>query len=925
MLQKQHVPVVLQGMDTKTDDKNTATGQLILAKNMIMQKTKKWTNRNGHTEVGSNALTNARLIAATGTTTNVVNTTSVTAIGEASSSTYTENTTIYTFDRFYQVSPYQHCEFVNAHDFATFSSDGGIINRYENGKLAYVSSGVALTPIATLAPQHHRISNDGNSNVFLVSSDAKTVYCYSQTARTSSTYAISGSPAYGKCAGAYTGGKSYVLVIYAKSGNAYGWIWNVTDNTQVTEFSIHSSYHASTFQNMAVCEWCSDGKWHVAIGADANTWNLYTVTTSGTVASASPSTQDTDALFSTGILLTYNITMSWAGVVWYSGTTTGLTDARPVSYIGTNFVDKIIVSRASRTTDNAVVLSSSGANTSSAYDSQWIYIGGYQQQGFNFGYAIAYPISNTYISSTELATFVVGRSAGALVYSTNALPTSARYNEQWYTNAGGTVSLLETSTRRIATAGYYASPVEIISVSTTGATGYLSAGEHKFFLAWVYYDAQGKAYYSPAGPEFKKTAVANDYFTLHFYESLTTAIPSERHDTTLGGGYDLTLWCTEAGGNTYYLQTSSVTYSGNGDTETLGKNRPLVTTIPWAFQGGILESGAMPPCGAVSTCAGRVWAPIALEPDRWMFSTKPSPNFGPRFPEEFRLQTSGDHGRAQIAVEMDNKIILFHEYGIFATWGDGPDETGANNFAQPILVSQSVGCKYPRSVVLTDSGVMFMSHEGIWALTKGLQMQYAYIGKDVEAYNNLTITAALNLTDRHQVWFYSLEGTTLCYDEFHKVWSVFTGEDTKAATLISGTPTFVRASDGKVLKEASATYNDAGTTFDCELKTGWISLNGVQGFARLYKFTWTGSAANTTTLTLWRDWSASNFETFTVTSGISSQWQVRPKIQKGEAMQFDLTWESITGAVEISAFSIEAGIKSGSFRIVPSTNRVKGN
>jgi hypothetical protein len=224
--------------------------------------------------------------------------------------------------------------------------------------------------------------------------------------------------------------------------------------------------------------------------------------------------------------------------------------------------------------------------------------------------------------------------------------------------------------------------------------------------------------------------------------------------------------------------------------------------------------------------------------------------------------------------------------------------------------------------VLTDKGILFMSHEGIWLLSKGYEL--VYIGKDVEAYNSLTITNALNLVDRHQVWFMSLEGTTLCYDEFHGVWSVFTGQDTSCATLVGTAPYFVKQSNGYVLKESAGTFNDNGTTFSCRLTSGWMSLAGIQGFQRMYRFTVTGAASNNATLTLYRDWSGSSFETFTIPSTVASQWQVRPAIQKGEAMKFDLLWSNITGAVSVSAFGIEAGMKADTYKLAP-TNRVQGS
>jgi hypothetical protein len=201
----------------------------------------------------------------------------------------------------------------------------------------------------------------------------------------------------------------------------------------------------------------------------------------------------------------------------------------------------------------------------------------------------------------------------------------------------------------------------------------------------------------------------------------------------------------------------------------------------------------------------------------------------------------------------------------------------------------------------------------------------SYIGAPVEDYNALVITAAINLVDRHQIWFYSQDGTMLCYDEYHKIWSIFNGLDTNAATLVNGVPTLVRLSDGVVMAEDKTSVIDHNTRYSCELETQWINLAEVQGYQRMRKITYAGLALNNATITLYRDWSASSFETYTMAGSASQfQYQIKPKIQRSEALKFDISWSNITSSVEIDAFGIEAGFAEGTFRL-PAAQRVKGN
>jgi hypothetical protein len=174
---------------------------------------------------------------------------------------------------------------------------------------------------------------------------------------------------------------------------------------------------------------------------------------------------------------------------------------------------------------------------------------------------------------------------------------------------------------------------------------------------------------------------------------------------------------------------------------------------------------------------------------------------------------------------------------------------------------------------------------------------------------------------------FSLEGTTLSYDEYHKLWYVFTSQRANVVILQqNGTPSFI-ATNGVYYVESSSAVDDNGSRFKVKLKSGWISLTGIQGFQRFRRMQWSGSAANTMTLKLGYDFSTTVAETFTVTTAAVGtapyQWEVKPAQQKCEAIQFELESEALTAALSLSTFSIEAGAKKGSNRL-PVSKRVQG-
>jgi hypothetical protein len=912
-LEKQFLPIVLQGMDTKTDDKNTATGQLLLAKNLVMDKTKKWSNRNGYIKHSDDTFSNAVLLSIDNAAPLVLSSNKIYNIGSVASKTTDIDRGVYTCSDFIQ-APGDGCIFASTTDPGSFLvySWAGVSARYDNYQLQYVET--------ALGSGVDEYTTDEAGNVYsLVNSGANLrIRQFTSTGMTTKTIATGDNPFRPKVAALFTGGKSYVCAFYIdlNTFTRYVYIWNATDDTVTSKITVHST--ASTHAQPSVGA-ITGNKFRVASGASATSWNTYDVSIVGAVSSV--------ATVTANVNITPTLTrVNFDGGVDYNGTTTGVTaTGRDICFVsGVVYPDRKFVGIPKLVASAPYLLENIGLKSAiptlnPSYNNLQLFVDGKMFFGMNFGYShfdntgLNYP-TNFFKSASDIGIYSKGINRGCTFLSTSQLPTLARFSGQNYTNAAGNIGLVEFSSNPFVTL-FYGSGPEVAAATNNAAGGTFQAGTYQMFTSYEYTDSQGKVYYSAAGPILTKSINANDSLTVAIYNwtSGSSAIPSVQPDNNV-------LWATEPGGTTFYRVGNVWSAATFGLVATY--TRFSYAGVPWPFQGGLLEPGGTPASGAVAVSQNRLWGSYINSDDSWFFSSKVEQNFGPFFPSEFLYRTDSAHGRPVVAAEMDNKTILFHEYGIFMTYGDGPDNTGANPFPSPVLITTSLGCKFARSVVLTDAGLMFMSHEGIWLLSRGLEL--LYVGKDVEDYNTLTITAAATLVDRHQVWFASSEGTALVYDDFHKLWSVFTGQPTKAFALNGSTPWFVRSSDNKLLKESAAAYDDAGTAFDCQLKTGWISLAGVQGFKRMYKMAFTGSATDAATMDLYRDWSVASYETFSIAAAKQGQWEALPKVQKVEALQFSLTWPAITGPLSLSAFGVVAGLKAGSFRVTPSTNRIKG-
>ncbi len=375
-------------------------------------------------------------------------------------------------------------------------------------------------------------------------------------------------------------------------------------------------------------------------------------------------------------------------------------------------------------------------------------------------------------------------------------------------------------------------------------------------------------------------------------------------------GARVTVYRTTNGGTVLYKiidKTAAGTYvSATTDADLVGST-PLYTT------GGILESGPVPPARGIFYAKNRAWI-ISAEADNVVyFSTELRPKELPRFNESLLLHVNPTGGQLTAVAEMDDKIIIFRENSIYLSYGQGPDETGAGGFQEPILIHSARGCIAPRSVVLVDDGLMFKSNEGIQLLTKSLQV--APIGAQVESFNALTISGAHYLYDRDQVHFHTVEGTTLVYDMYHKLWTTFTQPTTYATTLAnSGFIYLSSITSKKILRDLASIATDDGASFTIRVKPGMLSFAGIQGFQRVINMTFLGRNVNTASIQTFVDYDTTTVvDTFSVPDTVGNQWQNKPSRQQCEAMTFDYAVVAST-TWYLSSVTFEVGAKAGTYK-----------
>ena len=255
--------------------------------------------------------------------------------------------------------------------------------------------------------------------------------------------------------------------------------------------------------------------------------------------------------------------------------------------------------------------------------------------------------------------------------------------------------------------------------------------------------------------------------------------------------------------------------------------------------GGILPNQSGPPCSAITIFDNRLWVVSSENPDIIYYSKLVIPGEPVEMTDFQSLYISptqsaqGTTGSVTALAPMDDKLIIFKEDAIYYLNGTGPDATGANSqYSEPIFITSTVGCRYPKSIVFIPNGLMFQSDKGIWLLGRDLSTNY--IGSQVEDYTTTAETiTALNIPNTNQVRFIMDSGITLMYDYFFQQWGSFTGIGSIAATLYNQLHTYFDQY-GRLFTENPGSYLDGQNPVEMRFKTNWFAMAGIQGFQRAY-------------------------------------------------------------------------------------------
>lgn len=373
--------------------------------------------------------------------------------------------------------------------------------------------------------------------------------------------------------------------------------------------------------------------------------------------------------------------------------------------------------------------------------------------------------------------------------------------------------------------------------------GNIANGTYSYLACWEWTDNQGQLHRSePSIPENIVTTGSNGTVTVTV-RSLTITNKETRFGN-IRTPVVLAIYRTLTLGTTYFRVNQSVnTYVYN---DSLVQTLQYVDTLSDSdleshsllyTTGGVFQNISLPSTNLMTVGKNRVIvAGTDTEPNRVFYSKEKEEGIGVEFSNELSFIVDSLGGGITALAAMDDKILIFKKSLVYYIAGALPDKLGNGSSPSPLLVSADCGCNHPQSIVLTGQGVMFETQKGIYLIDR--QLNVTYIGQSVDLITtknpSFKITSAVNLPDQNQVYFTDAAGQVLIYDTYFQLWYTHTLPFIPISSTILNNSWFVSSTSDVYQAIPGRATDGNALSIQSRIKTNWISLANLEGFARIY-------------------------------------------------------------------------------------------
>ncbi len=266
----------------------------------------------------------------------------------------------------------------------------------------------------------------------------------------------------------------------------------------------------------------------------------------------------------------------------------------------------------------------------------------------------------------------------------------------------------------------------------------LEEGTYLWVAVWLYEDAAGNQHYSQPSPPFSYRVTEDNH-------KVTLRVATDRigrRDRDVDGEerkVRLIVYRTKADASGPFYRLTSPTierkaaeglYNGPVINVRFQQAIEFIDTLsdadvsanaygllPFDLAGnaaGVLDCDPPPPSLFALNHKNRVWLVSGDNPRAVWFSRELKQNEAPCWSRLLQFFISDTTEEITALAPLGDKVLIFTRSRVYFISGDGPDDTGQGGlpFQGPYLVSDTIGCSAPKSVVAFEGGVVFAMRTG---------------------------------------------------------------------------------------------------------------------------------------------------------------------------------------------------------------------
>jgi hypothetical protein len=410
--------------------------------------------------------------------------------------------------------------------------------------------------------------------------------------------------------------------------------------------------------------------------------------------------------------------------------------------------------------------------------------------------------------------------------------------------------------------------VWFVSATNAGAVDDFAAGDYLIQAVASYRDSAGNIHRSTPSDPYRMVVGGVTARTWTIYYSPTSY--TNRNDVSIEfyvtetNGTILRSWFTRPNPT----QGSVATFVVN-DPQAGGTGLPSLDSTTIYTTGGVLPFVPVPSCRFATLFKNRLIVGGADDPKSVYYSNGPTAYQSANFAVGNVIRMEHESG-CTAAGNVNDKLILFSANGVYASFGQFRDATGAGDaLAELESIHDYIGCTQPVSVVSIPPGLIFFASDGRFYLIDerlglnpiGLKVQDVTLGTGSGAFN--VVQAAVHIEAEREVRFYmqdplSLTAAALVYNYQVDQWSfdLITDPSTSsfpgswAGACFSDALRCFVVTPSSYMQDNGQSYLDGTVYYFLQLRTAWIQPAGTQDYSRFRYAQILGRVADAHNLTM---------------------------------------------------------------------------